>query len=294
MSDVAAVDPAPDASEPAPAPETSPEAEGQDLTSENAPEIDPSEVPPEPTAPESVEIEIDRRKYFVPAALSDGYMQHADYTTKTQELARGRESLVQREEALTQRDQAQRENVQDWGEFAHTEKLLEGFRQVDWQRLYQEDPEQHQQLAVQFNVLRDQREQIGRRIQQREHETRANAQREITNRQGYLKATLAREIPSYTPELQGRMDETAIRHGFTQAEIDTVVDPRMMRILHLAHLGEQVVQRKRAAIAQPAPAPVTPVPKVGGGRTPPTGPTDKQGIEAWMRSREQQLRRGSG
>ena len=67
MSDVAAVDPAPDASELAPAPETAPEApeaEGQDLAPEDAPEIDPSEVPAEPTAPETVEIDIDGRKYL--------------------------------------------------------------------------------------------------------------------------------------------------------------------------------------------------------------------------------------
>jgi hypothetical protein len=256
-----------------------------------------------------VEVEINGFKYTVPAALKDGYMMHGDYTLKTQELAgKGRElegdrdTLKSEREAFTQQAQTHQENIQDFGELAHTDKLLESFRKVDFQQLQQDDPDQANQLGFQFNLLRDTRQQIVERIQKRQHEsriqeeqTRVTAERETANRKDQLQATLAREIPNYSPELQGKMDETAIRHGYTKAEIDSVVDPRMMRMLHLAHLGEQVLQRKRAATAQPAPAPVKPVPKVAGGTTPTTGPTDNQGIDAWMRSREQEIsKRGTG
>ena len=297
MSDVAAVDPAPDASEPAPAPEAapeSPEAEGQDLAP-GAPEPgEEVETLPEPAAPETVEIEIDGRKYRVPADLRDGYMQHADYTVKTQQVADQGRALAEGYQAWQQQAQAHQQHIQDYGELAHTDHLLGQYRNMDWGRLQQEDSEQAQQLSTQLNMLRDKRDQIAQRIQQREHDTRVHAEREHTGRKEHLKTALARDIPSYTPELQGKMNETAIRHGYTQAEIDTVVDPRMMRMLHLAHLGEQVLQRKRAATAQPAPAPVKPVPKVSGGRTPTTGPTDKQDIKDWMRSRIKQLEQGTG
>ncbi len=305
MSDTAATNPTDDTTEPVLPPEVAPEAtaEGQEPVVDETPELDQDPVQPDPLeasadeadqVADTVEVEVNGLKYRVPAALRDGYLMHGDYTSKTQELAGRTKALEGEREAFNQQAQNHRENVGDWGELAHTEKLLESFRQVNWQELYSEDPEQHQQLSVQFNVLRDQREVIGTRIQQREHDTRVASERNLANRRDQLQATLTREIPNYSSDLRGKMDDTAIRHGYSRSEIETVTDPRMMKMLHLAHLGEQVLQRKRAATAQPAPTPVKPVQKVGGGKPPDSGPKDKQGIEAWMRSRDQQLKRGTG
>ncbi len=330
MSDVQAANSEDGAPEPAPEPGAAPEASeadpavaevGQAAAEEpapqpdpEAPEGDPLEGQPEPPEPESVEVEINGLKYRVPAALKDGYLMQADYTTKTMDLAgKGRELDGDREALKTDRDtftqqaQTHRENIQDFGELAHTEKMLGGFRsmtQVDWDGIRQKDQEdgtgEYERYRLQFDLLRDTHTQIVERIRKREYETgiqeeqkRVTAERENVNRKDQLQATLARDIPNYSPVLQTKMNETAIRHGFTQADLDSVTDPKMMRMLHLAHLGEQVLQRKRAATTQPAPAPVKPVPKVGGGTTPTTGPTDKQGIKAWMDSREQQLKRGT-
>jgi hypothetical protein len=327
MSETLATEPTPDAIEPAPEPEVAPEApavepvqpEGDVTTvpepDPEAPEPDPSEVQPDPLealapepVPDTVEVEINGLKYTVPATLKDGYMMHGDYTLKTQELAgKGREldgdrdALKGEREAFNQQAQTHRDNIQDYGELAHTDKLLDSFRKVDFQQLQQEDPDQAQRLNFQFQTLNDARRQIVERIQTREYDARVtaerergNATREHANRKDQLKASLARDIPNYSPELQSKMDQTAIRNGFTQADLDSVVDPKMMQMLHLAHLGEQVLQRKRAATTQPAPTPVKPVPKVGGGPTPVTGPNDKQGMDAWMRSRNQQIRRDTG
>ncbi len=324
MSDVSATEPTPDAIEPALEPEVAPaapdlaveatETEGQEpVSSPGESELDPSEVQPDPleaaldaavpTAPDTTEIEIDGLKYTVPAALKDGYMMHGDYTLKTQELAgKGREldgvreSLKGEREAFVQQAQTHRDNIGDYGELAHTDKLLEGFRKVDFQQLQQDDPDQAQQLGYQFNLLRDTRQQIVDRISKREYDTRVTAERERgqatlehANRKDQLKASLARDIPNYSPALHDEMTQTAIRHGFTQADLDSVVDPRMFRVLHLARLGEQVLQRKRAATAVPAPTPVTPISKVKGGSSPKPGVHDDLPIKEWMRREQQRL-----
>ncbi len=320
MSDTAATNPAPDAQEPAPEPEVAPEApetteaEGQEPTPETeAPELDQTEVQPDPleaalaaaapTEPDTVEVEVNGLKYRVPAALKDGVMMHGDYTLKTQELAgKGRELEGDREalkgerEAFNQQAQTHRDNIGDYGELAHTDKLLEGFRKVDFQRLQQDDPEQANQLNWQYSQLRDTRQQIVDRISKTEYDARVNAERERgqqvrehANRKDQLKASLARDIPNYSPELHGKMDETAMRHGFTQAELDSVTDPKMMRMLHLAHLGEQVLQRQRAATAAPAPTPVKPTPKVKGGSSPKPGVHDDLDIKEWMLRERQRL-----
>lgn len=323
MSDVQATNLESGAPEPAPVPEVAPEAEGVDPTTVDQPEaegpeptpetevseLDQTTVQPDPlealpeSDPDTVEVEVNGLNYRVPTALKDGYLRQADYTSKTQELAgKGRELDGDREafkgerEAFVQQAQTHRDNIGDYGELAHTNKLLESFRKLDFQQLQQEDPDQAQQLGWQFNALRDTRQQIVDRIQSREYDTRVTAERERdvatrehANRKDQLKANLARDIPNYSSELQTKMDQTAIQHGYTQAEIDQVVDPRMMRMLHLAHLGEQVLQRKRAATTQPAPTPVSPIQKVKGGSSPKPGVHDELEIGEWMRREQKRL-----
>ena len=304
-------EPVADAPEPAPEPEVAPEVEavepaqpeGDDPTPEpEAPEPDQPVVQPDPmdaladlaeplSEQDTVEVELNGLKFRVPAAFKDGYMQHADYTTKTQEVADKGRTLDSEREAFTQQVEAYRRNVQDWGELTHTDKQLDDFRQVNWQQLYEQDPEQHQQLSVQFNVLRDQREVLAQRIQQRESESRVTAERETANRKNQLAARLVRDIPNYTPELHGQLDQIAVEVGFKPEEIAAYADERHYKILDLARIGAEVLKRQRAARKQPAPKPVTPVPQVKGGRTPDSGPTDKQGVDAWMSSRNKQLRK---
>ncbi len=305
MTDLSSTNPEP-APEPAPAPEVVPEGEpaivaepeGEELVpEEGAPEVDQPVGEPADlvaTADETVEVELNGLTYRVPAALRDGYMMNADYTTKTQELSGKTKALETERDSFVQQAQDHRENIGDFGELAHTEKLLESFREVDFPALQQEDPDQAQQLHFQYQRLRDDREKVVGRIQKREHEARVTAERSHADRRDQLTAALARDIPGYSPTLQGKMNETAIRAGATQAQLDSVTDPSTMRILHLAYLGEQGEQRRRAATATPAPAQAKPVPKVTGGKTPSSGPQDKQSVEDWMNSRDKQLRQSSG
>ena len=288
-----ATDPVAGAPEPAPAPEVAPEAtpeaEGQDPAPEDAPDLDQPEVDPEPTAPETVEVEIGGLKFTVPKGVEAHIMKDADYTSKTQALAEGRKALESDRQTLTQQAEHQQKHLQDYGELAQTEKLLEQFREMDWKAAQEEDADHAQLLGFQFQNLRDQREQIVGRIQKREYDSRVTAEREHATRKDQLTATLARDIPDYSPQKRTQMDEVAAGFGFTPEEISAYAEPRHYQILNLAMIGAEVLKRQRAAKTTPTPEPVIPVPKAGGGRNPATGPTDKQGTDAWMRSRNQQL-----
>ena len=127
--------------------------------------------------------------------------------------------IARAQEAFTQQAQGHRENIQDFGELAHTDRLLESFRKVDFQQLQQEDPDQAQQLGFQYQKLRDEREQIVGRIQKREYDTRVTAERDHANRKDQLTATLARDIPSYSPEVHQKMVDVAVSHGIPKAPV---------------------------------------------------------------------------
>ncbi len=277
------------APEPAPETEVAPEAEAEAEGLQPAPEAEPEldQSTEEPAEPETVEVEINGLKYRVPAALKDGYMLHADYTRKTQEAAEKAKALETERERFTQQAQAHQQHLHDYGELAHVERMLKQFREVDWQRAHQEDPDQAQQLGLQFNALRDQREQIVERIQKRDHEARVTAEREYANRKDQLATALARDIPNYSPDLHGKLVETAKRGGYSEAEVQSVTDPRVFKILHLAQLGEQVL--KRQAAAKPPAPDIKPVPKVGTGGTPKPGVHDGLSMEEWVRRESQRM-----
>jgi hypothetical protein len=244
-----------------------------------------------------VEIEIDGQTYSVPAAAADAVKKqqsdrHADYTRKTQEVSEQRKALESKEETLTQQAQAQAEHVLEHGRLAHQGELVEKFRKYfetpEWGQLQEEDPIQAGKLDRQFNIEKDKLEQIQTQIAKREDEWRVVAEREYADRRDRLKADLARDIPNYSTEVQAKMTDTAIAHGYSQEELSRVVDPRAWKLLHLAHLGEQVLKRQAAAKSKPKPE-VTPVSKVGTGGSPKPGVHDGLSMEEWARRETQRI-----
>jgi len=293
MTDVPVTSPEPGTPEPLPGPEVTPEpTPGQGLEpAPDAPGLDDPPVEPTPQAPETVEIEIDGRKYQVDPTLKDGYLRQQDYTSKTQELADGRKALDGERETLLQQAQHQRQHLEDYGELSQTLKQIAQYEGMDWAAAQNEDPENAQLLSYEFNRLREQRDNIVGRIRTAEHNSRVTAEREGATRNDQLKANLARDIPNYTPEVHAGLESFATEQGITKQELAQFGDARHYKMLHLAKIGAEVL-KKQAAITTPgAPAPVTPVPKVTGGRTPSQGPTDAQGVDAWMKNRNRQLGR---
>lgn len=300
MTDQLATEPV-EGEDPAPEPEVaSDEAEEIEAEASEQEEGDePSDDDPtedEPAEPETVEIELDGIKYSVPAALKDRYMQHADYTRKTQEVAAERKALEEQQTTLQQRAEQQRQFLKDYGELTHTDGLLEQFDKVDWNQLGQEDPDQAQRLALQFQVLQRRRQQIAEQITTRENEARVQAQRETAQRKDQLQATLARDIPNYSPQVRDDMVSLAVESGFSRDAVEGMTDPAGWKILHRALLGDQVLKRQKSAAKPKSTEPVKPVPKATGpGRSPgPTGPRDDMSMESWVAAERKRLAKKAG
>ncbi len=291
---------APESAEPAVAPET-PDVSGDQPSPQEpvAPESEGSELDQstEPVAPEMVEVEYEGSTYSVPKELETAFMWQADYTRKSQENAEKRIELETKSselqadrEAFQQSMATHRENLQDYGQLTYLEQVLQQFREINLPELYQQDPDKAQEIAFQSQMAREQREQIVERIHQRDHDARLQAQRDHAKRKEQLQTTLARDIPNYSPEVHAKMVDTAVRHGFTTQQIEAVTDPAYLKILHLAHLGEQVLKKTAAPKSKPA-EPVKPLPKAAAGPPPSGGPRDQDSVDSWMKRRNDQLRK---
>lgn len=238
------------------------------------------------------EIEHEGQKYRIPKALKSALMMNADYTRKTQEVAELRRAA---EAERTRYSQANAEHVQALAAVHSIDQQLQQYQQVDWQRLSDEDPIQAQKLWMQYTQLKDSRQQIAGHVQQMEQQRAFETQQATAKRIEEGQAILKRDIPNWGPETARQINDFAAKEfGFQPQELAQVTDPRVVKILHAAMVGAQLVKKQQEGTSssqQPAAKPVT---KVGGNNAPARRDMNAMPIGDWMKARNEQLRKPKG
>jgi hypothetical protein len=240
------------------------QVEGEEAPPEDAPAT--AEIPLDQL--EAIEIEVTRKgddgkdvteKQPI-KALKEGYMRQADYSRKTAELARQREQL--REET---RKAADAERVKYVTELQTMHDLVTStaaaeLANVDWNDLAVNN-------AFEYVRLDNRRKQItqtldGIKAKQAEVLSKHRAEQETIRRESATKAVqqLEQDIPGWNDAKYQELMKAGIeRYGYKQEEVASWVDPRAFKLLHKAHLYDQLQAEKSA----PAPDKrVVAVPKV--------------------------------
>lgn len=115
----------------------------------------------------------------------------------------------------------------------------------------------------------------------------AEGDAEVEQRLAAAHAELERDIEGWSPELADEIAAYARARGFTAEEVAGVEDPREVKILHLAMLGEQALAQQAHERAFGRFRPPTTV----GGRGHPRTLSDRTSADAWMQARRNQLRK---
>jgi hypothetical protein len=258
---------APPASEPSPekpdtealAPETEPDQEGEAGAAD--PEGEGSE--PEPPESETVEIEFDGERYAVPKTLEKAFMQQADYTRKTQEVAEQRRATEELNERLQQTQQATAEEMQMRTELMSINQQLEQASGIDWNAYWDQNPVEAGKAQGQVNSLNQRQRQLEHEIGQAEFIRTETAKQEAATR---LRSTMnyARtKIPGWSNDVHDKMQKFATENlGYTPQQIVSAMNPAIYRTLHLAMIGHEAMT-KQSAKPKPAPA-VEPLKKITG------------------------------
>ena len=250
-------------------------------------ESDGAETPDD----ESEEVEHEGRKYVIPKALKSALMMQADYTRKTQEVAETRRALEAQQAQIQQQAQTQREYLQDAAKIVALNEQIQQFDQVDWNTLNEQDPVKAQQLWINYSRLKDARNDALGQLQQKEQQRALQAQQEAAKRLEESNAALSREIKGWGPELAGKLRDFAVgKLGFTAQEMGQVTDARIVKLLHRAYLGDQLVSKQVAGATQKPTQVVKPVRTVGG-NAPAGKDPGRMSTDEWMRHRNEQLRK---
>ena len=227
---------------------------------EPAQEAPPKEEAKAEPASETVEIDPEEKLFEVEETLEGGRkevrkyslnelkaqrMMQADYQRKTAELAR------QREETQVQVRQAVEAEKKQYMEALKQQQTLlmnvvaPDLQKVDMDQLAQDDPAEYVRVQNRIN-----------KFNQALQWTQAEQQRLIQQEQDHIQKVLlpkaaeelSRDIPNWGPEIQRSISKTAAeKYGFTPEELNSVIDPRMVKVLHDAYQLHQIRSQKPIA-----------------------------------------------
>ena len=246
----------------------------EETTDENAP-AEETEATEEPTE----EVEIDGKKYAIPAALKDKFLMQQDYTRKTQEVAELRKAAEHERAAIRQALEADEQAAELKSDLRTIDKSLKQFENVDWGRFAAEAPAQAQAAMMQYQQLQMQRQQLADGLTK--HEQTSRQAREQANQAALAQAhaELLQAMPDFNRDLAVKiMNSTVSAYGYTPEEMATITDPRQVRILRDAMMWRESQATLKTA-QQPTPA--KPVPTVKPSSKPTVNP-DKMSTAEWM------------
>lgn len=193
---------------------------------------------------ETLEVVIDgKRERVTLDEAARGYQRESDYRRKTMALAEQRKAL----ESQVQNMAIERQQYAQALEMIQTQ-LSQSDPEPDWERLKIEDPFEYLQ---QRDAWRERKERVAlmraeqSRLNQRaEAENRANLERELATQM----ANLVERLPTWqNPETADRerqaLSDYAQSIGFSEEEVNSVIDARAVELLHKAWQYDTLMQK---------------------------------------------------
>jgi len=228
-------------------------SEEDDSGVEDAPDNESSEEqsgeeeePEEQEQPQTFTVKVDGKEVTVTLdELQKGYSRTQDYTRKTQQIAEVRKQVEQETHAV----RAEREQyAQLLG--ALQAQLQSSEPQVDLERLYHEDPIE---WVRQKEVMRERQEKLGaiqseqqRLSQVSQYEQQRAMEAQLASQQEALLAALPDwKDPKKAKAEKALVIESAKAAGFTDEDLKSVYDHRLVLLLRKAALFDQMVSKRQ-------------------------------------------------
>ena len=179
--------------------------------------------------------------------LQAGYSRQADYTRKSQVLAEQRKKADEELAATQQERQHYLSQLEQFN--TQADAKIKEFSSTDWTKLKEEDPTEYMLKRDQYRELQDNKrmvEEEQKNLQlksQQEHE--AKWQEELGRQQEIMAQRLPEWVdPDNGPKLKQNIKSFAVKKGFTEQEVNSLIDARSVDVLHKAMLYENLLAAK--------------------------------------------------
>ena len=188
--------------------------------------------------------------------------QGLDYTQKTQQVAEQRKELEAYAESIKAQEQAFQEQMQlnnvlieDVAKITSLDQQLNQYANVNWQQLSDNDFVEAQKLFFTYNQLQQERSQLVSQFEAKKQQVVQKQTQLMSEKIAKGKEILAKEIPNLSPETNQALLSTGKDYGFSDAELNSIVDPRHVKVLHDAMQWRKLQQnstvKKKVSSAKP-------------------------------------------
>ena len=189
--------------------------------------------------------------------------QGLDYTQKTQQVAEQRKELEAYAESIKAQEQAFQEQMQlnnvlieDVAKITSLDQQLNQYANVNWQQLSDNDFVEAQKLFFSYNQLQQERSQLVSQFEAKKQQVVQKQSQLMAEKIAKGKEVLAKEIPNWSPETNQALLSTGKDYGFSDAELNSIVDPRHVKVLHDAMQWRKLQQKdsivkKKVSSAKP-------------------------------------------
>ena len=226
------------------------ETQAEDSDELTVDDLDADNQSEETETPQNYTVKVDGKDVEVTLEeLQAGYSRQADYTRKSQVLAEQRKQMDDELSATQQERQRYSHALEQLGD--STDFEINQFKDVDWNKLKADDPMAYIQQKDALRDLQDSKNKINAEKQklqeQQEKEYKANM---LKHRDEQLKL-LSERLPDWTdptkgPKLKQDIKGFALAKGFTEQEINMLIDARSIEVLNNAMKYENLLNAKIA------------------------------------------------
>ena len=226
------------------------ETQAEDSDELTVDDLDADNQSEETETPQSYTVKVDGKDVEVTLEeLQAGYSRQADYTRKSQVLAEQRKQMDDELSATQQERQRYSHALEQLGD--STDFEINQFKDVDWNKLKADDPMAYIQQKDALRDLQDSKNKINAEKQklqeQQEKEYKANM---LKHRDEQIKL-LSERLPDWTdptkgPKLKQDIKSFALSKGFTEQEINMLIDARSIEVLNNAMKYENLLNAKIA------------------------------------------------
>lgn len=246
-------------------------------------------------AEEEDELDIGGHKLKLPKSVAERLnaerLMQSDYTKKTQELAEQRKAFEAERQAVTQADE---QELTARGNLTLINQQIAQYSKVDWNNWHDQDPFAAQKAFQQFQFLKDAKNETTNYLSALRQQRATQEQQDSAKRMEEGRSTLVKAIPEWSPAYSAKLfDDAQKTFGLTPDDLDGISDPRVIIVLDAAVRGRALMSGQKKAQALQQQQKVVPAAKAasGGNPVPPGKLDDRLSAEAWVKRRNEQLRK---
>lgn len=201
---------------------------------------DPENAP----EPQIIEVEVDGKKIKVSEDGKDFLLRQADYTKKTTEVARERETVQAEKARIEQIRYVQEAVINSQATLRALDMQIEQLANTPIGGLPQEQVNAMQARLLQ---LQAQRQEVNADVDAIAQIENQRLSEEYGKQREEALSEAAKIIPNFADKRRVELETLAVDLGIPKEDVEATADPAAYRILHLADIGKKFLERQQNA-----------------------------------------------